>query len=87
MFIINDPGPWQYFHHRSDNIGLNTGQLKQKYLHEQRLFEQQQYQAYVTWLQGQGKGILGPNQTPQVELITENGQVLQTEDGEDLILT
>lgn len=87
MFIINDPGPWQYYHHRPDNIGLNTGQLKQKYLHEQMLFEQQQFEAYVTWLQGQGKGILSPEQTPQVELVTQNGQVLQTQNGQDLILT
>ena len=87
MFIINDPGPWQYYHHRPDNIGLNTGQLKQKYLTEQMLFEQQQMEAYVTWLQVQGKGTVGPESTPQVELITENGLVLQTENGEDLIIT
>lgn len=87
MFIINDPGPWQYYHHRQDNIGLNTGQLKQKYLTEQMLFEQQQYEAYTNWLQGQGKGILSPEQTPQVELVTQNGQVLQTQNGQDLILT
>ena len=87
MFIINDPGPWQYYHHRPDNIGLNTGQLKQKYLTEQMLFEQQQYEAYTNWLQGQGKGILSPEQTPQVELVTQNGQVLQTQNGQDLILT
>lgn len=87
MFVINDPGPWQYYHHRQDNIGLNTGQLKQKYLTEQMLFEQQQYEAYTNWLQGQGKGILSPEQTPQVELVTQNGQVLQTQNGQDLILT
>jgi len=87
MFIIVDPGPWQYYHHRPDNVGLNTGQLKQKFLTEQMLFEQQQYEAYTSWLQGQGKGILSPEQTPQVELVTQNGQVLQTENGQDLILT
>jgi hypothetical protein len=87
MFIINDPGPWQYYHHRPDNTNLNTGQLKQKYLTEQMLFEQQQFEAYTNWLQGQGKGIPSPEQTPQVELTTQNGQVLQTENGQDLILT
>jgi hypothetical protein len=88
MFIVNDPGPWQYYHHRQDNIGLNTGQLKQKFLTEQMLFEQQQFEAYVTWLQVQGKGIApgGPETTPQVELTTQNGQVLQTENGLDLTL-
>jgi hypothetical protein len=87
MFIVNDPGPWQYYHHRPDNVGLNTGQLKQKFLTEQMLFEQQQFEAYVTWLQVQGKGITSPENTPQVELTTQNGQVLQTENGQDLILT
>lgn len=86
MFIIVDPGPWQYYHHRPDNIGLNTNQLKQKYLHEQMLFEQQQYEAYINWLQVQGKGILGPELTSQVELTTQEGQVLQTENGQDLII-
>jgi hypothetical protein len=87
MFIVNDPGPWQYYHHRQDNIGLNTGQLKQKFLTEQMLFEQQQFEAYVTWLQVQGKGIASPENTPQVELVTQEGQVLQTQNGQDLILT
>jgi hypothetical protein len=86
MFIIVDPGPWQYYHHRPDNVGLNTGQLKQKFLTEQMLFEQQQYEAYTSWLQGQGKGILSPEQTPQVELVTQNGQVLQTQNGLNLIM-
>jgi hypothetical protein len=88
MFIVvNDPGPWQYYHHKPDNQGLNINQLKQKFLHEQMLFEQQQIEAYTSWLQGQGKGIVGPESTPQVELTTQNGQVLQTQNGLDLILT
>ena len=86
MFVINDPGPWQYYHYRPDNIGLNTGQLKQKYLTEQMLFEQQQFEAYTNWLQVQGKGIIGPESTSQVELTTQEGQVLQTENGQDLTL-
>jgi hypothetical protein len=87
MFIVvNDPGPWQYYHHKSDNQGLNINQLKQKFLHEQMLFEQQQIEAYTSWLQGQGKGIVGPESTPQVELTTQNGQVLQTQNGLNLIM-
>jgi hypothetical protein len=87
MFIVvNDPGPWQYYHHKSDNQGLNINQLKQKFLTEQMLFEQQQYEAYTSWLQGQGKGIVGPESTPQVELTTQNGQVLQTQNGLNLIM-
>jgi hypothetical protein len=87
MFIINDPGPWQYYHHRMDNVGLNVEQLRQKYLTEQLMFEEQQYISYMNWLAVQGKGQVGPESTPEVELLTENGQVLQTENGEDLILT
>jgi hypothetical protein len=87
MFIINDPGPWQYFHYRPDNVGLNVGQLKQKFLTEQMLFEQQQYEAYIGWMQGgQGKGIPSPEMTPQAELTTQNGQVLQTQNGLNLIM-
>jgi hypothetical protein len=86
MYLINDPGPWQYYHYRADNKGLNVEQLRQKYLTEQAQFQQQQYIMYVNWLQVQGKGKVGPESTPAVELLTENGQVLQTENGEDLIL-
>jgi hypothetical protein len=50
------------------------------------LFEQQQIEAYTSWLQGQGKGIVGPESTPQVELTTQNGQVLQTQNGLNLIM-
>ena len=34
-----------------------------------------------------GGGPKGPESTPQVELTTQNGQVLQTENGQDLALT
>jgi hypothetical protein len=34
-----------------------------------------------------GGGPKGPETTPEVELVTELGQVLQTENGQDLILT
>jgi|688.fasta_scaffold864218_3 hypothetical protein len=86
MFIIVDPGPWQYYHYRPDNIGLNAGQLKQKYLQEQMLFEQQQFEAYTNWLQGQGKGIPDLNSNSQIELATQNGLVLQTQNGLNLII-
>jgi hypothetical protein len=36
---------------------------------------------------GGGGVSIGPESTPQVELTTQNGQVLQTQDGQDLILT
>jgi hypothetical protein len=87
MFIINDPGPWQYYHYRPDNVGLNTSQLKQKFLTEQVLFEQQQYEAYMNWLLVQPSGTPSSEMTtPQVELTTQNGQILQTQNGFDLTL-
>ena len=35
---------------------------------------------------GGGGSLIGPESTPQVELTTQNGQVLQTQNGQDLIL-
>jgi hypothetical protein len=40
MFIVNHPGPWQYYVNRPDNKGLNIMEIKSKYLQEQLLFEQ-----------------------------------------------
>ena len=39
MFFINDPGPWQTFVLRGDNIGRPINEVTQKYLHEQLQFE------------------------------------------------
>ena len=41
MFISNDPGPWQYYVNRQDNVGLPIMEVKDKYMREQLLFEQQ----------------------------------------------
>jgi hypothetical protein len=41
MFITNDPGPWQYYVNRQDNVGLPIMEIKNKYMQEQLLFEQQ----------------------------------------------
>ena len=88
MFIVNDPGPWQSYNQRLDNRGLNAQQLKQKYLTEQRLFEQQQLEEYLNSLrfQGSGGGEVGPESTPQIEFTTQEGRVLQTENGQNLTL-
>ena len=40
MFIVNNPGPWQYYVNRSDNKGLPIMEIKDKYMREQLLFEQ-----------------------------------------------
>jgi hypothetical protein len=41
MFLSNDPGPWQYYVNRQDNVGLSIMEVKDKYMREQLLFEQQ----------------------------------------------
>ena len=40
MFLINHPGPWQYYVNRADNKGLSLMEIKNKYMKEQLLFEQ-----------------------------------------------
>ena len=39
MFFVNDPGPWQSFVLRGDNIGRSINEVTQKYLNEQLQFE------------------------------------------------
>ena len=41
MSISNNPGPWQYYVNRQDNVGLSIMEVKDKYMREQLLFEQQ----------------------------------------------
>ena len=41
MIISNPPGPWQYYVNRQDNVGLSIMEIKDKYMREQLLFEQQ----------------------------------------------
>ena len=73
MFILSNPGPWQSFVKRSDNVGLPLMEVKQKYLKEQALFEaeqRRQYNEYVRMIHDarggaggagfSGQGIDGP---------------------------
>ena len=39
MFFVNDPGPWQSFILRGDNVGKPINEVTQKYLHEQLQFD------------------------------------------------
>jgi hypothetical protein len=58
--FINDPGPWQYYVNQPDNVGLSLMDIKDKYMREQLLFEQYQYNQYINyqnWLSTQGGGI------------------------------
>ena len=41
MFIVNHPGPWQFYVNRPDNKGLPIMEIRDKYLREQLIFEQQ----------------------------------------------
>lgn len=41
MLTTQDPGPWQYFVKRQDNIGLPIQQVTKKYLTEQMMYEYQ----------------------------------------------
>lgn len=43
---IYDPGPWQFFLKRRDNLGVPLMEVRRKYLEEQLLFEN-----YVSYLQ------------------------------------
>jgi hypothetical protein len=39
MFFVNDPGPWQSFVLRGDNVGRPINEITQKYINEQLQFE------------------------------------------------
>ena len=58
IFTAQDPGPWQYFVHRPDNIGLPLNVVTDKYLTEQINFDNQysEFLAYQNWLNVQPKG-------------------------------
>jgi Ca2+-binding RTX toxin-like protein len=53
MHIIQDPGPWMFYHNKPENKNLNIHQLKRKYLCEQQLYLQQ-VDYYNNWLLAQG---------------------------------
>lgn len=68
MFLSNDPGPWQYYVNRQDNVGLPIMEVKDKYMREQLLFEQQMnfiYQQHMIMSQASsGGGPLPPPISP-----------------------
>ena len=41
MFLTNDPGPWQYYVKRADNVGLPIEVVTRKYLTESVRYQQQ----------------------------------------------
>jgi len=48
---IPNPGSWQVFLKRPDNIGLSIQEAKQKYLKELALFENEKKQQYDLYMQ------------------------------------
>ena len=81
MYIVNDPGPWQNYPQRQDNIGLTLNQLTQKYINEQLLYERQ-VEDYMDLNQVQGAGPETPNSSPAKEILTESGEALITQSPE-----
>ena len=75
MLLTNDPGPWQYYVNRPDNVGLPIMEVKDKYMREQLLFEQNlnfiQQQQLIMSNASSGGGVLNPNQDD-----TENSYVV-----------
>ncbi len=86
-FTAQDPGPWQSFVMRPDNIGLPIQIMTDKYLTEQLIFMDQYntFIAYQNWLQVQGSGDPNIAATPQSEIVTETGAALVTETGEYIV--
>ena len=93
IFTAQHPGSWQEFMMRPENKTLPIHEATQKYRHQLLLFENQystfiQQQRLIQQQQSQGGGRreLTPEQTPEVELLMEDGSVMVTEDGTILIL-
>jgi hypothetical protein len=77
MLLTNDPGPWQYYVNRPDNVGLPIMEVKDKYMREQLLFEQNlnfiQQQRMMMSNESSGGGVFNPNQNQDD---TENSYVV-----------
>jgi len=82
MFLVNDPGPWQNFVLRGDNIGRPITEVTQKYLHEQLQFENfisMQQQLHLQ--QFQNKGIDTTEISNYITNIAFGGDDLETISG------
>lgn len=92
---VNDPGPWQWYVKRPDNVGLPLMEVKRKYMQEQLLFEN-----YISTLNtlntvstaaaGAAGGPApgggdGPDNTPAKEILTESGDAILAENGDFLV--
>ena len=81
MFLINPPGPWQYYVNRADNKGLSLMEIKNKYMKEQLLFEQhmnfqmQQQMVFQQQSAGGGKFIDNPEIDPSENEYLDNDYI------------
>ena len=85
MFFVNDPGPWQTFVLRGDNVGKPINELTQKYLNEQLQFDNfMSIQQQIQTQQFQNKGAIIES-TPEVDnfirSISFGGDQLETISG------
>jgi hypothetical protein len=66
MFVVNHPGPWQYYVNRSDNKGLPITEVKNKYLKEQLLYENyMSFQMQQQLLMSNAASGGGPSPSPE----------------------
>ena len=78
MFTINHPGSQQSYVNRPDNKGLNIMEVRDKYLREQLLFEQQMnFQIQQQMLSSMAASGGGPSQTtdPSENSYVENDYI------------
>jgi surface protein len=69
MFFVNNPGPWQSFILRGDNVGKPINEVTQKYLHEQLQFDNfisMQQQLHLQQFQNKGSQLTS-TPTPSFE--------------------
>jgi hypothetical protein len=72
MHLTNDPGLWQHFVNRPDNIGLPILEVKQKYITEVNTFESNIASAVGDAGAGGGTAPPQPSCTTQISFDTNN---------------
>ena len=85
-YITHHPGNWKTFLKLKENSRLSLLEIKQKYLKQQYLFETSYVIFQQQVLHGKTQGGKKKNQeTPEIELITQNSEFIITQDGKLLI--
>ena len=89
IFTASHPGSWKEFMSRPANKDLPIMEARQKYLREQLEYENQ-LSTYLSWnrrntAQGTARQVSNPAPTPEVEMLTEGGDEMITEDNFNII--